>query len=441
MPWHTHLTPGAIFGVLLSIVLIPGVDRWHTPASGAETAESQGHWPEWRGPRRDGICTETGLLDSWADEGPPLKWKATGLGNGYSTVSLAHGVIYTMGEHDGKARLLALNEHDGTIRWSAPVGDGKPNSTPTVDRDQVFALGYKGDLVCADVQNGHEVWRKNIAEQFAGSLASDIGYSESLLVDGDRVLCTPGSNDAIIVALDRSTGDVLWKASLNDAREELSKKGADGAGFSSVMLSEACGVRQYVQLVGRGVISVRADDGKLLWVYNRIANNLANISTPIVRGDYVFCSTAYSTGSALLKIVPDGRGLNVREEYFLNFREMQNHHGGLVLIDDHIYCGHGHNNGFPLCVEMKTGKVAWRPGRGPGTGSAAVLYADGHLYFRYENGVMALVQATPEQYVLRGTFQIDSDLGKSWPHPVVARGMLYLRDEDALLCYDLRKSQ
>ena len=427
--------------LLPTLMFGPELIGYRTSTAASEDTSSHDGWPGWRGPQRDGVCTETGLLDRWDEGGPPLKWKVTGLGQGYSTVSVVRGVIYTMGEHNGNASLLALDEHNGEQLWSAPVGSGKPNSTPTVDQNRVFALGYKGDLVCVDIRNGAEVWRRNIAEDFSGRLASDIGYSESLLVDETRVLCTPGGDDATIVALERTTGDVLWKASLNAVRAERIAKGADGAGFSSIVLSEACGIRQYIQLVGRGVISVRADDGKLLWVYNRVANNLANISTPVVRGDYVFCSTAYSTGSALLKVVRDGPGLQPIEEYFLDFRKMQNHHGGLVLVGDHIYSGHGHNNGFPLCLEMKTGKIAWRPGRGPGTGSAAVLCADGHMYFRYENGVMALIQATPDEYILKGVFKIDSDLGKSWAHPVVAGGMLYLRDEDTLLCYDVRQTK
>ena len=409
-----------------------------TSKGSSEDAASSGDWPGWRGPHRDGVSIETGLLKRWNDDGPPLRWKVTGLGQGYSTVSLLRGVIYTMGERDGQGWLLALDEKDGKERWAAPVGTGKPNSTPTVDGDQVFTLGYAGDLVCVETATGQERWRKNIAEEFGGTVVGALGYSESLLVDGNRVLCTPGADDAIVVALERTTGEVLWKSSLRGARDDLRSNGADGAGYSSIVLSQACGIRQYIQLVGRGVISVRADDGTLLWVYNRVANNLANISTPVVRGDYVFCSTAYKTGSALLRIVPDGKGARANEEYFLDAREMQNHHGGLVLVDDHIYCGHGHNKGLPLCVEMKTGKVAWRPGRGPGTGSAAVVYADGHLYFRYEDGVIALIQATPKEYVVKGTFRMASELGKSWPHPVVAGGMLYLRDEDALLCYDVR---
>ena len=425
-----HRIPLVFMLVLVGYLTVDGGD--------GNVPTGRGDWPEWRGPLRDGVSTETGLLQEWGEGGPPLLWKVTDLGPGFSTVSVAQGVIYTMGEREGKGWLLALDEEDGKQRWATAVGNGKPQSTPTVDRDRVFALGYAGDLVCVDATSGRELWRKNIVQDFGGKTEDDIGYAESPLVDGNRVLCTPGVNRAVVVALERNTAKVLWKASLRDRIDNVVAKESDGTSFSSIVVGEACGVRQYVQLTGWGLLSVRADDGKLLWIYDRVANDFANVSTPIVRGDYVFCSTAYSTGSALLKLEPDGNGVKVQEVYFLDAKEMQNHHGGMVLFGNHIYCGHGHNNGFPLCIEMKTGLVAWRPGRGPGTGSAAVVYADGHLYFRYEDGVMALIQATPEKYVIKGTFKIASALGKSWPHPVVAGGRLYLRDEDALLCYDLR---
>ena len=370
-----------------------------------------------------------------------MRWKASGLGEGFSTVSVVRRVIYTMGERDEASWLIALNEEDGSELWRSPVGTGKPKSTPTVDGGQVFTLGHDGKLVCVEATDGKELWRKDLVEQFQGKQASAIGYSESPLIDGNRVLCTPGANEAIMVAMDRKRGDVLWKASLPRDPEDVGPKGADGAAFSSIVVSQACGVRQYVQLVGRGVISVRADDGKLLWIYNDVANPLALVATPIVYENYVFASTAYGTGSALIRVVPDVEGLKAEEVYFLESKEMQNHHGGMVLVGDHIYCGHGHNNSFPLCVKMQTGETVWRPGRGPGTGSAAVVYADGHLYFRYESGLMALIKATPEKYVLKGTFQIDSSLGESWSHPVIAGGCLYLRDQDALLCYDLRRQE
>jgi outer membrane protein assembly factor BamB len=268
-------------------------------------------------------------------------------------------------------------------------------------------------------------------------MMSGWGYSESPLVDKDRLVCTPGGNDAVIVALQRETGDVVWKAAMPEGA--IWKHGLDGAGYSSIVVSEAGGIRQYVQLTGRGVISVAADDGRFLWAYDRVANTTANIPTPIVIDDYVFCSSGYGTGAALLQIVGDAaKGLQANEVYFLKAKDLQNHHGGMVHLGDHIYLGHGHNEGFPLCIEWKTGKAAWRPGRGPGSGSAAVLYADGNLYFRYEDGVMALIEATPTSYHLKGKFTLASVKDKSWPHPVIAAGKLYIRDADTLLCYDVR---
>jgi outer membrane protein assembly factor BamB len=239
----------------------------------------------------------------------------------------------------------------------------------------------------------------------------------------------------MIVALDKKTGATIWKTSAPD----LGSRGQDGAAYSSVVISEAAGVKQYVQLTGRGVLSVSADTGKLLWNYNRIANGTANIPTPIVSGDYVFCSTGYGTGAALLEVKQAGSTLVADEVYFLDAKTMQNHHGGMILFGDHIYCGHGHNNGFPLCLELKTGKVAWSAGRGAGSGSAAIVLADGNLYFRYESGDMALIEATPEKYNLKGSFRLATVNGKSWPHPVIVDGLMYIRDQNNLLCYDVRQ--
>jgi outer membrane protein assembly factor BamB len=254
-------------------------------------------------------------------------------------------------------------------------------------------------------------------------------------VDGDRLICTPGGSKAAVVALDKETGSEMWRARL----PSLGGGGKDGAAYSSIVISEGAGVRQYVQLMGRGLVGVRADDGRFLWSYTRVANKTANIPTPIVKGDYVFASTGYQTGSVLLKLRRSSKGVEADEVYFLNSGTLQNHHGGMVLVGDYLYGGHGHKAGFPVCVEFLTGRVVWNGGRGPGSGSAAVVYADGELYFRYENGVMALIDATPDGYRLKGAFEIPGVEKPSWPHPVVVDGRLYLREQDALLCYDVRR--
>lgn len=418
------------------LLLCAAVIAGPSGANAAEPSARKAFWPDWRGPSRDGISTETGLLQTWSEEGPPLLWKVDGLGGGYSSVSIADGRIFTLGRRRQDTYLLALSLEDGTEQWATAVGGGSPNCTPVVAGDRVYALSREGHLVCAEADSGQIVWDTRFQADFGGQMMSGWGYSESPLVDGDRLICTPGAEDAILAALDRHTGKVLWKAAMPT---EPGPRGRKGAAYSSVVISNGGGVRQYVQLTGKGVISVAADDGRLLWHYNRVANGTANIPTPIISENYVFCSTGYGTGSALLELQADGKGkVRAEEVYFLEGRELQNHHGGMVLRDGYIYCGNGHNKGFPVCVEMKTGRIAWKGGRGPGSGSAAVVYADGQLYFRYENGVMGLIAATPEEYRLNGEFKLASNNGRSWPHPAIANGRLYLRDQGTLLCYDIR---
>ena len=393
-------------------------------------------WPSWRGPHRSGIALdETGLQSEWSDDGPDVKWQIDGLGRGYSSIAISDGRIFTMGKRKAGCELIALDQNGGRELWATAVGGGDPNCTPTVDGGLVYALGRDGHLVAVDVVTGKIAWQKDFPKDFGGSMMSGWGYSESPLIDGDRLVCTPGAKDAVIVALNKKTGETIWKSTMPD----VGNRGKDGAGYSSIVISNARNVKQYVQLTGRGVISIDAESGKQLWAYNRIANGVANISTPLVKGDSVFCSTGYGTGAALLQVKKEGNRLVAEEKYFLDAKKMQNHHGGMIVYADHIYCGHGHNSGFPLCINFATGEQVWSGGRGPGGGSAAILLADGHLYFRYEDGTMALIEATPEEYRLKGSFKLKTNNGKSWPHPVIVDGLLYARDQNALLCYDIRK--
>ena len=394
-------------------------------------------WNQWRGPQRDGISTETGLLRQWTGDGPPLLWKVEGLGKGYASMSVVDGCIFTLGSQDGKEHLVALSAQDGRKLWSLPFGDGDhSNGTPTVDGDRVYAVGLEGDLICAHAKTGKKIWSRNFGADFGGQMMTGWGYSESPLVDGDRLICSPGAKDAMIVALDKTTGKTIWKAAVPD----LGDQGKDGAGYSSIVVSEAAGVRQYVQLTGRGVISVRASDGQFLWGYNRIANDVANIPTPLVSGNFVFCSTGYGTGAALLEVQREGNELKVREVYFLPADKFQNHHGQMIQIGPHVFAGHGHNNGFPICLELQSGQVVWGgKQRGPGSGSAAIAYADGLLVFRYQNGTVALIEATPEAYRLKGEFKPAFQEDNSWAHPVIVDGKLLLREQNVLMCYDVHQ--
>jgi outer membrane protein assembly factor BamB len=398
-------------------------------------------WPGWRGANRDAVSPERGLLQEWGAAGPPLAWKAQGLGAGFSSVAVVGERIYTMGDKDGAQHVFALKREGGGVLWTARLGSafgeerGGPRGVPVVDGDRLYALGSEGDLVCLDAASGRAIWSKSLPRDYRGQMMSRWHWSESPLVDGDRLVFTPGARDATLVAVDKMTGRDVWRARVPD----LGPAGKDGAGYSSVVISNAAGVKQYVQLLGRGLVGIRASDGSFLWGYNRVANGVANISTPIVRGNWVFASTGYQTGSALLELQPSGDGVAARELYFLDSKTLQNHHGGLVLVGNHLYAGHGHNKGFPICVDFITGKVAWGGDiRNAGSGSAAVMYADGRLYFRYENGVVILVEATPDGYREKGSFTIPNVRDPSWAHLAIAGGRLYVREQDALYCYDIR---
>ena len=402
-------------------------------------------WPGWRGPHRDGKSPETGLLAAWKEGGPPLAWRASGLGSGFSSLAVVGERIYTMGDLGETQVVLALDRGDGKPVWKTAVGPawvdeyGGPRATPTVDGDRIYALSTEGELVCLRAGDGEKVWSRNLPRDFGGRMmairGTDWKFAESPLVDGDRVVVTPGARDAALVALDKTTGKEVWRAAI----PELGEKGADGAGYSSIVVSEGAGVRQYVQILGRGAVGVEAASGRFLWGYNRIANDVANIPTPLVEGDRVFVSTGYGTGAALLELSKNRSGVAAREVYFLPGETFQNHHGNMVLHRGHVYAGTGHNKGFPISVALADGAVAWGPVRNQGQGSAAVTFADGRLYLRYQNGLMVLAEATPEAYRELGSFQIPEVERPSWSHPVVAGGRLYLREQDELLVYDLRQ--
>ncbi len=428
----TRLVAGAaVLGLALVVLPIPR----------GQAASSPGDWPCWRGPNHDGLARETGLLPEWKAGGPPLAWKASGTGVGYSSVAVSGGRIFTLGDRDGAQHVIALNEGDGKLLWTAKLGAawrdemGGPRGTPSVSDDLVFAVGTEGDVAAFEVATGKERWRKSLVSDFGGFMMSIWKFSESPLVDGDRLVVTPGARDAALVALDKKTGKEIWRTAVPD----LGPKGKDGAGYSSVVISQAAGVKQYVQLMGRGLVGVRAEDGKFLWGYNKVANDVANISTPVVLANYVFASTGYQTGSAFLELSKAGDGVQAKEVYFLDAKTFQNHHGGFVVVGTQVYGGHGHRKGFPICVEFTTGKVLWGGDiRNAGSGSAAVAYADGNLYFRYENGVMVLIRATPEGYQEKGSFTIPNVKDPSWSHPVIAGGRLYLREQDTLYAYDVK---
>jgi len=399
-----------------------------------------GDWPQWRGPLRNAQSDEKLSSHNWDANPPKHLWTVEGFGTGYASVSVVDGVLYTVGNTEQGQTVLAANAGDGSILWKTPVTEANPKHsyegsrcTPSVAGDHLYVVTSDGAIVCLTRKDGRLVWQRKFSE-WDGRMMSGWGFSESPLVDGDRVLCTPGGPEALVVCLDRMTGQDIWKC----AATFEGSAGKDGAGYSSIVTSDALGIPQYVQLTGRGLIGINAKDGKQLWTYNRVANGVANIPTPIVDGNFVFGSTSYKTGAALVELKRDGDAVIAEEKYFLEGEVFNNHHGGMILKDGHIYAGHQQNQGFPTCIRMSSGEIVWGgKQRGPGGGSASVLLIDGHIIFRYQDGVVALIEATPDEYRLRGSFKPDYQEGATWAHPVVVGGRLYLREQNKLMCYEV----
>lgn len=384
-------------------------------------------WPQWRGPDRDGISKETGLLKQWPAEGPPLAWKITGAGRGFSSLAVANNRLFTMGLRGEKEHVVAFEQSTGKEAWATPLGSGfrndrgdGPRGTPTIDGERLYALGGNGDLACLETKTGRSIWSMNVLQKFGGSNIN-WGISESPLVIGDKVLVNAGGPGASIVALNKKDGALLWKSQ------------SDRAGYSSAIPITVDGATQIVFFTATRALGLDPQDGRLLWEYARASNRVANIATPVARANRVFISSDYGTGGGLVEIKTRGKEVTAQEIYFT--KEMRNHHSSSILIGDYLY---GFSSGILTAMRFDTGEVAWRS-RSVGKGSLA--YADGHLYCLSENGVVGLVEATPEAYREKGRFSIPQDSLSTWAHPVIAGGRLYLRDQDNIYAFDIRQKR
>lgn len=403
--------------------------RTATDDSPSAVSLSAGEWNQFRGPSRDNLSQETGLLSAWPDQGPPQAWIARGIGEGYSSVSLSNGRVYTMGNVRDEERVICLDLASGNEIWSVASGpayrEGQgngPRGTPSVVDGRVYSLGANGDLTCLNAETGQPYWRKNILRDFG---ASNItwGISESVLIDGDKVICTPGGQRATMVALNRENGNVIWTAAVPTSPR---------ASYSSAIAIEVGGVRQYVNFTHAGVVGIRASDGRVMWGQRESANGTANCSTPVFYNGSVFTSSGYDTGGALFRL--QSRSGQTISQVAWSTREMKNHHGGMVVVDGFLYGSS--DPGILRCIDLRSNRVVWQ-NRSVGKGS--VSYADGHLYVRSEQGPVALVAATPDGYDEKGRFDQPQRSGRpSWSHPVIADGKLFLRDMDTLLAYDVR---
>ena len=397
------------------------VVAWAVPVSNQAPTD----WPQWRGANRDGKSGETGLLTEWPAGGPPLVWKAGGAGTGYSSMSVAAGRLYTVGARGGTEYIHAFDVATGKKLWEAANGKeysndrgNGPRGTPTIEGGRLYVLGASGDLTVLDTAKGTRVWSVNVLREFGGSNPR-WGLSESPLVVGDRVLVNAGGPNASIVAFNKSDGKVIWTSQ------------SDGAGYSSAVTQRVGNTDQAVFFTDRRAVGVDIKDGRLLWEYPRVANRVANIATPVVKDNFVFLSSDYGTGSALLKLDPTGAGVSATEVYFT--QEMRNHHSSSILVGEHLY---GFSSAILTALRFADGATAWKD-RSVGKGSMA--FADGHLYLFSEGGVVGLAEATPAGYREKGRFSIQQAGLPTWAHPIIAGWRLYIRDQDTVYAYRVKK--
>lgn len=407
---------------------------------GLASLVSADDWPQWRGPQRNGISKETGLLKEWPKQGPPLRWGIGQIGSGYAAPAVVGDRIYILGSEGMDAEFVqAISTREGKRIWRTVLGKVGPNpermnyagarSTPTVEGEVLFALGSNGDLACVETATGKIRWQKNFARDFGGQ-PGDWAYSESPLVDGELVICTPGGAEATMVALNKRTGETIWKCATPEA---------DKAAFASPIAVEVGGIKQYVQLLQKGLVGVEATTGRLLWRYAKPVSRFnANIPTPLAQGKFIYVGSAGTGGGTVELKVKDGQ-VTAEEVYF--GAKFPTAIGGVISVGEFLY---GTTAQTMMCIELSSGLIKWEE---RSLGASSMCYADGRFYAHAETGEVVLVEPSPEGYRERGRLTPPDPpnragaMEKPWAYPVIANGQLYIRDHDKLWSYDVRASR
>ncbi|HEV3236952.1 MAG TPA: PQQ-binding-like beta-propeller repeat protein [Gemmataceae bacterium] len=396
-------------------------------------------WPQWRGPNRDDVSQESGLLKEWPKEGPKLLWTCEEAGIGFSGPAIVGDRLYSMGSDDKKEYIFAIDVKNGKKLWSTEVGelftnmfgDG-PRGTPTVDGDLVYALGSNGDLICVKAASGEKVWSVSLKKDFEGQVGHGWGFCESVLIDQDKLICTPGGKKGALLALDKKTGKEIWRT----------KDLEDPASSASIITTTVAGKRHYVQMTQKGVVGVSPEDGRVLWHFPREGRTAA-IPTPIAKDHFVYVVSGYGAGSQLLDLAVAGDKFEPKSLYDKDkHKNMDNKHGGVVRVGDYLY-GFCDGKGW-VCQKFDSGDIVWPDSERHKLGHGSLTYADGHLYCYHDKGTIAVIEASPDGWKESGRFDLPKKSSYKrkgsaiWTHPVVANGKLYLRDQDLIFCFDIK---
>jgi len=387
-------------------------------------------WHNFHGPDRTNKSTETGLLSEWPEEGPTLLWTISGLGKGYSNVSIADGYLFTSGIDDQQTFVFAF-DLDGNLVWKKPNGQAwetempwaisynGARSTPTYSEGVVYHLGELGRLAAFNAKSGDEVWSIELRELFDAEIP-EYGYSESVHIEGDRLYCCPAGEKAYMACFDKHTGKLIW------ANTEI----PGTVGFSSLIIFDHGGHRQISGLSSNSLFGVDLNTGKLLWHTEYENSRSNNVSDPIYQNGYVFVSSGYGKGSLLIRLNSSGNGITPEKVWQTEL--MDNQHGGVILHNGYLY-GAGQDARGWFCLDFQTGSQIWHT-----SGKGSLTYADQMLYCLDERGIITLVKATPEKYEAVSTFEVpDGGEGMHWAHPVVCGARLYIRHQDKLFAYDI----
>ncbi len=402
-------------------------------------------WPQWRGPNRDAHADDQSLLQQWPEGGPEVKWKFSGAGRGYSAVSVADGRLYTLGTQDDGCYTYCLDANTGKEIWKTKFaradadGDynrrwgGGPRSSPTIDGDQVFVLSDLGIFAAMTKETGAVQWTTDLVKDHGGKVPT-WGYSESPLVDGDRVMITPGKSN-FMIGVNRKTGEKVWTSQGVD----------EGAQYVSIMRGSVDGKDFYVTASKAGLVAFDVDSGKKLFDDSATANKTAVIPTPVLSGNELYHTSAYGAGNTLLRLSANGDTINVESVYALKGKSMENHHGGTVLVDGVIYGFTKANGGVWMAQRMSNGETLWQEKINRNK-SGSICYADGRLYcYNDKDGTVYLAAADPDAWRSMGHLTIPAQTkiprgsGAIWAHPVVANQTLFIRDQDLIYAFDIAR--
>lgn len=399
----------------------------------AVTANSQetSTWPCFHGQDRSNKSTETGLLNQWPEDGPGLLWSVSGLGEGYSTVSVDKGLIYTAGMNNKQTMVYAFNL-EGEIQWQQSNGTAwettkswassytGARSTPTVDNSVIYHLGETGRLVSLAAKTGEPIWSMELRERFDAE-EPEYGYSESVLIDGENLYCSPAGKKGFLVCLNKKTGDLIW------TNTDIS----GSVGFSSHIIADYGGYHQIIGMSSNSVYGVDAVKGDLLWTFPYENKRSLNIPDPIFYQGHVFITSGYGKGSALIKLKLSEN--KIIPEIIWQTPIMDNHHGGVVLLNGYLYGSGDEKRGW-YCLDIMTGEPQWKA-----AGKGSLTYAENMLYCLEEKGTMRLIKASAQSFEEVSAFEVpEGGKGMYWAHPVVCGGRLYIRHTDKLFAYSIK---